>query len=141
MKLKLPPREQILNYLLSFNLFEKKGRAEEGITYASLHLDRLLKTIEVIPRIDGLVRVLELGANPFFMTILIQKYLGYTITPANFFCDYGELPDAEDSVIITSTRFNESYTFQYRMFNVERDIFPYEDGAFDIVLCCRSWST
>ena len=137
MNLALPSREKILDYLLSFDLFEQIGRTDEGRTYATAHLDRLIKTVELLPHLNGDVRVLELGASPYFMSILIQKYLGYGVTPANFFGDYGQTPDAEANVTVSSTSFGERYNFHYKMFNVERSPFPYDDCAFDIVLCCE----
>ena len=137
MSLALPSREKILDYLLSFDLFEQIGRPDEGRTYATAHLDRLIRTVKILPRLDGEVRVLELGASPYFMSILIQKYLGYDVTPANFFGDYGQTPDAEASVTISSKSFGERYDFHYKMFNVERSAFPYDDCTFDMVLCCE----
>jgi hypothetical protein len=56
----LPPRQEILDYFLSFDLFEQIGRPEEG------------RAVERIPRLEGAVRVLELGANPYFMTLLVE---------------------------------------------------------------------
>lgn len=137
MKFKLHSREKILEYLLSFDLFEKMGRTEEGKNYATTHLNRLIRTVELIPRIEGTVRVLELGASPFFMTLLIQKYLGYSVETANYFGDYGQRNEEETHVTISSKRFDESYTFHYKMFNVEKDLFPYKDNEFNIVLCCE----
>jgi len=133
----LPPRDQVRDYLLSFDLFEQIGRPEEGRHYVALHLDRVIKTVQLLPRLEGRVRVLELGASPYFMTCLIQKYLGYEIIPANFFGDYGEIPYPEDQVTIRSARFGEIYTFRYKMFNIELAPFPYQAGEFEMVLCCE----
>lgn len=137
MVLKFPDRNEILNYLLSFNIFEQIGRSNEGVEYITTHLDRLIKTVKFIPQIKGRARVLELGAAPYFMTLMIVKYLGYEVTPSNFFGDYGEPAFGEDEVTIKSAHYKETYTFRFKIFNVERDPFPYEDGEFDIVLCCE----
>lgn len=135
----LPPRAELLDYLLSFDMFAKTGRHAEGVEYATFHLERFIKTFALLPRLPGRVRVLELGASPYFMTFLIKKYLGYEITPANFFLDYGEEPgdDIETEITIASQRFGESHTFQFRQFNLELDPFPHQDGEFDMVLCCE----
>src|SRR4029077_12989278 len=133
----LPPRQEILEYLLSFDLFEQNGRPEEGRVYATFHVDRIMKTVERMPRLEGAVRVLELGANPYFMTLLVEKYLGYRVTPANFFGDYGEPTGGSDDITIRSARYGETRTFSFKIFNVEVDPYPYDDATFDLVLCCE----
>jgi SAM-dependent methyltransferase len=133
----LPSREELREYLLRFDMFEQLGRPEEGRFYVDWHLDRLIKTLEIIPRLPGRVRALELGASPYFMSLLVMKYLGYETVPANFFGDYGEVAAGEDEVTFGSPRFGETHTFRFKIFNVEKDPFPYADGEFDIVLCCE----
>lgn len=133
----IPSRDKLLDYLLSFDMFEQIGHPEEGWEYVNTHLDRLIKTIKFIPHLSGRVRVLELGAAPYFMTLLVYKYLGYEMTLANFFGDYGEPAVGEDKITIKSTRYGETYTFNFKIFNVERDSFPYSSSDFDIVLCCE----
>src|SRR5688572_24060781 len=137
--LELPSRPEMLAYLLSFDMFDKLGRHAEGVEYATFHLERFYKTLRLLPRLPGKVRVLELGASPYFMTFLIKKYFGYEITPANFFLDYGEEPDdsTESEITIASERHGEKHTFRYRQFNLEFDPFPHADGEFDMVLCCE----
>lgn len=135
----LPAREELLDYLLSFDMFEKMGRRAEGVEYVTFHLERFIKTLRQLPRLPGRVRVLELGASPYFMTFLIKKYFGYEITPANFFLDYGEETSdyIEKAITISSKKYGEEHTFQFRQFNLEFDPFPHQDGEFDLVLCCE----
>ncbi len=138
MSLNLPPRSELLDYLLSFDLFEQKGMPEEGYNYVTSHLDRLIGTLQLMPVLEGQVHTLELGSSPFFMTTLIEKYLGYKVTTANFFGDYGEAPESkEGNVTITSSGFKEQHTYNFKIFNIEQERFPYEDGEFDLVLCCE----
>ena len=138
MKKALPPREELRDYLLSFDLFRRLGRPEEGEEYVLFHLDRFIRSLEFLPALSGDVAVLELGASPYFMTLLIQKYLGYRVTPANFFEDYGaSAKPGEHLQPVASTAFGEDHIFRYRMFNIERDPFPYPDASFDLVLCCE----
>lgn len=133
----LPSRAEILDYFLSFDLFEQNGRPDEGRIYATLHVDRIIKTVQMIPRLEGPVRVLELGANPYYMTLLVKKYLGYHVTPANFFGDYRQAAGGHDDITIRSARYGETHHFSFEIFNVEADPYPYDDGEFDIVLCCE----
>lgn len=131
-------RDEIREYLLSFDMFQRIGRPEEGAEYVRFHLDRLMHSLKLLPALPGNVEVLELGASPYFMTFLIQKYLGYKVTPANYFDDYGipAKPGVEEQTV-ASAAFHESHTFRYRLFNIERDPFPYPDASFDLVLCCE----
>ena len=136
--LNLPSRDAVLEYLLSFDMFQQLGRPEEGAEYVRFHLDRLMHSVRLLPLLPGKVSVLELGASPYFMTFLIQKYLGYEVTPANYFDDYGipAKPGIQEQTV-NSAAFHESHTFRYRLFNIERDPFPYPDASFDLVLCCE----
>ncbi len=137
MGLDLPPRDEVLEYLLSFDLYEQIGNLEEGIGYARHHVDRFMKTLEYIPRLEKPAKMLELGASPYFMSFLIMKYLGYEITPANYFGDYGEKISGPHQMTVSSKRFNESHTFDSVFYNVEIDRYPYPDNQFDVVLCCE----
>ncbi len=135
MKAQLPERDEIRDYLLSFDTFDRYGQSQLGREYVAASLDRIIRTVQLLPRISGRVRVLELGASPYFMTCLIKRYLGYEVETANFFGDYGEKAEGEGEDRITSKRYGEAHTFRYKIFNVERDPFPYDDGEFDLVLC------
>jgi SAM-dependent methyltransferase len=138
MKISLPAKDELLQYLVSFDFFAQGGNAQAGIDYATFHLQRFVRTLELMPQLRGKVRVLELGASPFLMTVLVQKYLQYEVAVAQFYGDYGEpLPSAEGEVTVSSTAHGESHPYRYKVFNVERDPFPYADREFDIVLCCE----
>ncbi len=135
--MKLPPRDEIREYLLSFDLFSQLGRPEEALAYLEPHLDRFIRTTQLVSQLKDCNRILELGSMPHLMTLMLQKYLGCTLSLANFSGDYGEVAGEEGEVVVSSTRFSESSTFRYKIFNVERDPFPYADGEFDAVLCCE----
>src|SRR3954464_7953213 len=49
---------------------------------------RLLTTLELVPEGDG--RVLELGANPYFLTILLRRFRRFDLALANYFGGRGE---------------------------------------------------
>lgn len=135
--MKLPPRAELRDYLLSFDIFSQVGRPEEALEYIDPHLDRLIRTVQFFSQVEGPGRVLELGAIPYMMTLMLKKYLGCDLTVANFTGDYGDPAGGEGHFRATSERYGESHDFHFKIFNVERDPFPYEDGAFDAVLCCE----
>ncbi|MBW2416541.1 MAG: methyltransferase domain-containing protein [Deltaproteobacteria bacterium] len=130
-------RQEVLDYLLSFDLFEQSGRAEEGRAYATKHVDRFLRTLEFLPELSAGQRVLELGSSPYFLTLLLKQRFGVEVTTANFFGDYGQDHRGSGSVTVTSRKFDESHRFDFEIFNVETQPYPYADGTFDLVLCCE----
>lgn len=127
-------KSQIKDYLLNFDLF--KGKEQEGLNYINDALQRFLLTLELIPRKSQKGKLLELGANPYFMTVLIKKFRNYEIDTANYFS-----PQHEDLLnyidVILNEKYNEKHEFAYKHFNVEKEVFPFNDNEFDIVLCCE----
>lgn len=80
-------------------------------------------------------KCLELGANPYFTTMLLKRFTELDLSLANYFghenngeytqvVDYFELDGGEKK--------SESFKFQH--FNIENDRFPYQDGEFDLVI-------
>jgi SAM-dependent methyltransferase len=78
---------------------------------------------------------LELGANPYFTTMLLKTFTGLKLSLANYFgpqptglasqgVAYRDLPDGSPA----------HCTFEYQHFNVENDPFPYPDNSFDLVI-------
>jgi SAM-dependent methyltransferase len=78
---------------------------------------------------------LELGANPYFTTMLLKQFTQLDLSLANYF---GPLPNGPKSQAITFRNFHtrepEQATLQYQHFNVENDVFPFADNSFDIVI-------
>lgn len=81
---------------------------------------------------------LELGANPYFTTMLLREFTPLRLTLANFFSDkapsrgeqfvdYRAWPDGKPGQV----------NFPFDHFNIEGAEFPYEDGIFDVVLLCE----
>jgi SAM-dependent methyltransferase len=79
---------------------------------------------------------LELGANPYFTTYLLDTHTRLELTLANFYGQRGEAtetvsylpPGAADRIELPRPM---------RLFNVEEDVFPYDDSSFDVVLFCE----
>jgi len=100
-----------------------------------------LERIQVVLRLlddlraHGIRRVLELGANPYAMTLLVRRRFGQTldVTLGNYFGDHARQTSGADAVEIDG----EQIEFRYSHFNIERDRFPYPDRSFDCVLFCE----
>src|SRR6267378_585991 len=91
---------------------------------------RLLTTLELVPADTG--RVLELGANPYFLTMLLKRFHRYELELANFFGGRGDNVQRVRNEVTS-----ESHEFRYREFNIEEDDFPYPNARFDGVLYCE----
>lgn len=131
-------REELRRYLLSFDLWQGAARAE-GVAYLHDSFERLLTTLELVPpqRAGGVpARLLELGANPYFTTLLLKRFRpGYELHLANWFGPH--VGAGEQVQEIASAAFGERHRFAFAHFNVEADPFPYPDARFDVVLCCE----
>lgn len=66
----------------------------------------------------------------------MKKYRNCEITTANYF---GSQHDGKEKYVdtITNEKCHEKHEFAYNHFNVEKDIFPFKDNEFDVVLCCE----
>jgi SAM-dependent methyltransferase len=125
----------IQDYLGSFDLFA--GNEAEGVGYLHNSLHRILVTLDVLPPApESGGRLLELGANPYFLTLLLKKFTPYELTLANYFGEGGSV-DGRGVQVVTSRQYGEQHEFRYDHFNGEREQFPYPDGTFDVVLNCE----
>jgi SAM-dependent methyltransferase len=82
-------------------------------------------------------RCLELGANPYFTTQLLDDYTALDLTLVNF---YGERGEQTETVSYVRPKARERIVRQHDtlMFNVEEDEFPFPAGSFDVVLFCET---
>lgn len=130
-----PEAEEVRDYLKSFDFFERHvGNRWEGDFYADVHARRFVETLKFIPDLPADARVLELGAVPYYMTCLLARHYGVEVEPLSFY----EVEEQESTRhVVESARYGERYEFEYRAVNVERDVFPFADETFDLVLCCE----
>jgi SAM-dependent methyltransferase len=133
--LSLEDVEGVRDYLGSFDLFA--GIEAEGQSYISLALHRFLITVSLVPPAGQPgARLLELGANPYFITLLLKRFTSYELVLANYFGETAA-PGERGKQTVTSRQYGEQHVFEYDQFNGERDSFPYPDGTFDLVLNCE----
>jgi len=132
---KLPEIEEIKDYLKSFDFFDKYVHNRwEADFYADAHARRFKKTLEFMPPLAQGARVLELGAVPYYMTCLLIRFLKLKVDTLSFY----EVEEANVARhTIESVKYGEHYDFEYRAINVERDLFPFADETYDLVLCCE----
>jgi SAM-dependent methyltransferase len=100
--------------------------------YLGNSLQRLQLTMGLVPDLPSGAKVLELGANPYFLSRLLRRH-GIEARLANWF---GEAwPDGTRTQVVVESGAPHRYDFDH--FNVERDRFPYADGEFDLVMFCE----
>ncbi len=96
---------------------------------------RFLHTLELVG--SERERTLELGANPYFTTVLLWEYQNLEPELANYF----GLEDTEVGTqvveYVDAEGVQKERTVEFRHFNIELDRFPYEDGSFGLVLFCE----
>jgi 2-polyprenyl-3-methyl-5-hydroxy-6-metoxy-1,4-benzoquinol methylase len=123
-----PDEQETVDYILSF-LDDPKE-----IQYVREHLRRFVSTLQRIPpALSGHNRLLELGSLSH-LAPAIKKYCGYKKVCC---ADFWESDEKVVQQTVRQKNGTDTYTFELRNFNVERDSFPYPDGHFRVVLCCE----
>lgn len=131
LQLPLPHSDQ--DYLRGFSgIFYSPGEAQQYLYDSWERIQTVLIWLEQLAQ-SKVHRILELGANPYFLTLLIKKYLDFDLQLANYFGDSADNGTRTQSV----QRNGKTYDFPYSHFNVEIDSFPYETGSFDCVIFCE----
>jgi SAM-dependent methyltransferase len=110
--------------------------------YRKAHARRFWKSLALIeewaPPAQPL-RILELGSAPYFFTALLDRYLSCRVTGVNVEAGVwpGEDRGTADPKMVHLRRGAKTspLEIEIRVFNIEKDPFPFEDGSFDIVLC------
>lgn len=85
---------------------------------------------------DELGACLELGANPYFTTYLLDRYTRLDLTLANYYGQAGETTETI-SFIPPGATVPAQTERRSRLFNIEEDEFPFEEDSFDVVLFCE----
>ncbi|MCP1469419.1 SAM-dependent methyltransferase [Sphingobium sp. OAS761] len=96
---------------------------------------RFIYTLDLCLGVEG--QCLELGAGPYFTTVLLREYTSLSLTLTNFFG--GPETRGEDRIRYAAAgqADGEAHVLAYDHFNVETDRFPYADASFDIILFCE----
>lgn len=128
--------EQIRHYLYSFKI---SGADNSFIKpYVDDALARFFHTIDIIARQKKEGKLLEIGSNPYLLTILVKKFFDYKITMTNYFdiSIYGSHVK-KGSQIIKSEEYNEEFEFEFFDLNIELSKLPFEVNEFDVILFCE----
>jgi SAM-dependent methyltransferase len=129
--------ERLFKFLESINI-EDSG--DEIKNYLLSDFERFVQTYGLIRDLDGAGRTaLELGANPYFASLLFREFSQFKYTYANYFGDH--IGNGLRYQKIKYSSFNEKIdTYEnipYFHFNLETDHFPFANETFDLVCFCE----
>jgi SAM-dependent methyltransferase len=102
--------------------------------YVADSIWRFLHTWDIVREDTG--TCLELGANPYFTTYLLDQHTKLELTPANYYGQRGETTETV-SFVPPGGRRRVEVSRRSHLFNVEEDEFPFAPGSFDVVLFCE----
>lgn len=106
---------------------------QEMSAYGSHDFRRFVYTLGLVNGLEG--KCLELGANPYFTTMLLEHFTNLELSLANYFGPFpGGLHTQDVYYTDAANGIKNTKTFSYQHFNVENDPFPYADGEFDVVI-------
>ena len=122
----------VADYLSNLQLPYGDGN-DAVLAYHQVFEKRYAKTLQIIDKLglDRRVRVLELAAAPYGMTGLLRHYLFDNVTIAGF----GALNEERRSIKLGV--FANKYSFEEVLFNAEKDVWPFEDQCFDLIISCE----
>ena len=133
-KLPLPPgvtEKALFDFVTSVRVAD--APEQEMRSYGTHDFRRFVYTLGLTSGLAG--KCLELGANPYFTTMLLGEYTKLDLSLANYF---GPIPNglhAQDvNFMAPSSGKASTKQFSYQHFNVENDPFPYPDESFDVVI-------
>jgi SAM-dependent methyltransferase len=118
--------EEIKSFLRSVDAPDEAAR-----NYREVHMERVARTLSMVPPPGQTKRVLELGAY-MQMTPVLQCVLGYEEVRGAYYGPAGRV----DTKTITVGG-EEVFRCYVDLFDAEKDRFPYNDGRYDTVLACE----
>jgi SAM-dependent methyltransferase len=127
-------KDSILEVLTSLSIDGEY--VKEFASYATADCERFLYTLDLIP-LDAGGRLLEIGAQPYFITLLIRHFrpalqwalVNYLGGPVREVVQYLQYQDFN--------RMRQQYDVKYYNCNIEVDSLSYENNSFDWVMCCE----
>ena len=129
--LPLPPdttEAALHSWLAAFRL--DGGPAGELAAYLDEDFRRFVHTLGLVPDTTG--RLLEIGANPYFTSILLKKYRRFDLSCTNYF----GIDGGGSTQVMRHDGTRETFEFPFMNNNVEVEDIPF-DGLFDVVLFCE----
>jgi SAM-dependent methyltransferase len=134
--LPLPPGHDLASLEAIFRSYSVNGEPAGHLeAYVDDSLWRFLHTWGLVRDERG--RCLEIGANPYFTTLLLQEHTDLELTLTNYYDE--ALPDTVTETLRYRNTNGEEIEreFTSHHLNVEREPFPFEAETFQVVLFCE----
>lgn len=125
----IPPRDrfdEIVAFVRSIDQPDEAARQ-----YLEVHLNRVGRTVALVPPPRTSGRVLEMGTY-MHMAPPLQCVLGYQEVRGTYF---GPLGRVDEKIVTVAGR--EVFRCFVDLFDAEKDRYPYENGRFETVLACE----
>lgn len=122
--------ESVKQYLAQ-NYVKEDGENPERNNYLTEAFNRFVYTLELVPDGDG--KLLELGASPYFITLLLKKYRRYELQFVNYFGDF--YPERASQTIVQPD--GTEWEVPFDNIDVETTRLPHPDSSFNAVLLCE----
>lgn len=132
-RLALPPGEteaSLFAYLAGFHI-ENESSEQILKGYLEEAFRRFLYTLQLVPPGPG--KLLEVGASPYFISLLLRRFTEYDLTFTNFF---GPSQQKNGQQVMANGQ-GERIPFDYFYLNVEESDLPFADDTYDVILLCE----
>ena len=97
---------------------------------------RFVYTYGLVSHLNG--SCLELGANPYYTSVLLKYFTPFEQTLANFFGpQFGATATQTVAAVNPHTGESETHVATFHHFNIEDAAFPFPSASFDVVLFCE----
>lgn len=105
---------------------------EGAMRYHDVHSDRYAITLNALSKINLPInaKILELAANPYGMSAYLCTVFGDRLTLATY-------AEKKDERYVDIGVANKSFRIREYGFNVEQDVWPFENDSFDLVIACE----
>jgi SAM-dependent methyltransferase len=121
--------KSIYSYLSSYAISDADNK-QEVINYLKGDFKRFVHTLSIVPNGNG--NLLEVGANPYYMSMLLRKFRMYKAHFTNYFegCS-----DEFTQYMIGDC--GEKIEFNFHNIDIERQSLPFGKEYFDVILFCE----
>lgn len=135
--LPLPPGRTEAELLALLSSLELEGAPKQEIAnYCGQDWKRFVYTYGLVANVSG--ACLELGANPYFTTVLLKHFTRLELTLANYFGPhFGAISSQNLTVVHPDSGDRQEHTMEFFHFNIEEAAFPFASESFSVVLLCE----
>lgn len=126
-------REEVYQLLASVSI--DGAPPAEIAAYLSEDFERFVLTADLVNGLSG--SALEVGANPYFTTVLLREFTDLKVTLTNNFDSKAVGIYSQQVTYEPPGQGPQVCLFEYHSLEAESMVFPFADSEFDVVLFCE----